>query len=126
MATAAEQRLIDLLREENEAFRELFEPLAHELPALLAEFDERQAELKKRRRDPEVLIRTGPGPTVEIFHSAADPCGRVNPQSVDDGKYERVLLREASEDRGLRPCSACAVHLQPPKRRRVVRRSGRG
>jgi hypothetical protein len=66
--------------------------------------------------DPEVLVRTGPGPTVEIFHDATEYCRRVNPNAVAAGRYDRLLLFEAL-NRDLRPCTACAWHLRSRRRR---------
>lgn len=39
-----------------------------------------------------MLVRTGPGPAVEIFHDAERPCGRVSPHAVAKGKFARRLL----------------------------------
>jgi hypothetical protein len=61
---------------------------------------------KGRREDPAVLVRQSPGPRVEIYHSAASPCGRAS----NRGSFKKVLLGEAL-DTGLRPCSACAFWL---------------
>lgn len=123
MSTTSDQRWISLLQEENNQLRGLFEGLARDIPAIAAQLhdlDEQRVRLRRRDRDPEVLVRTGPGPAVEIYHSAQEPCRRVHPEAVKQGKYERLLLREASEDRELRPCTACAAHLKP--RRRKLRR----
>lgn len=61
---------------------------------------------KGRREDPSVLVRQSPGPRVEIYHSASDPCGRASNRN----SFKKVLLGEAL-DAGLRACSAYAFWL---------------
>lgn len=80
------------------------------LKQVLERVERERALLVERREDPEVLVRTGPGPAVEIFHDAERPCGRVKPRALAQGKFARRFLGDVLEEE-LRPCSACATGL---------------
>lgn len=67
---------------------------------------------KGRKGQPAVLVRRTAGPTVQIYHSAEDPCGRA----TNRRSFQQILLGEAV-DRGLRPCSACAGNLRLSEQR---------
>lgn len=54
----------------------------------------------------EVLVRSSPGPKVEVFHSVEAPCGRVHRKGGAADAFRATSLTRALE-RGLRPCSAC-------------------
>jgi hypothetical protein len=81
-----------------------------QLDATLSQVDAQLQQLETWRNDPVVFVRTGPGPTVEVFHSSEQPCGKVNPVMVEAGRFESVPVGEAVA-RGLRPCTACAIGI---------------
>lgn len=119
--TLYEERLRNLDNRELEAYRLYNRVLSGAqggLKTKLKNIKKERDALAGRQADPEVLVRTGPGPVVEIYHSSEAPCGRVHPDAVARGRYERLLLSEARRDRGLRPCSACASEPRRPVRRR--------
>lgn len=120
-----DDRMRQLDRRELDAFRSSDQEIAATRKKLRRKVDTINAERERlagREDEPEVLVRTGPGPAVEIFHDAGNYCGRVSPSAVARGRYERVLLFEALDD-GLRPCTACAGHLWS-RRRPSGRRPG--
>lgn len=82
-----------------------------ELDNVLERVDRRLDQLKTWAHDPPVLVRNGPGPAVEVYHSLDDPCGKVNPVMVEAGRFDVMPLGEAV-NRGLRPCSACGSQLR--------------
>lgn len=106
------KRELDAHRQYRRAVVAAGRTLTTKLDAIKAEL----AKLDRYENDPEVLVRNGPGPAVEIFHAAGDYCRRVTAAAVARGRYDRMFLGEALE-RGLRPCSACAEHLV--RRRRL-------
>jgi hypothetical protein len=118
MPTPHEVRLQQLSQLELEAYRrhhKLVTTAQNNLKKRLRNIEAKRDRLTGHEDDPEVLVRTGAGPTVEIYHDAVDYCRRVNPSAVAGGRYERVLLFEAKE-RGLRPCTACAWNLKSRRR----------
>jgi hypothetical protein len=109
-----EERLKKLAQRELEALRRHHQDVTAAqriLKRKVSAIESERQRLVGHENDPEVLVRTGPGPTVEIYHDAKDYCGRVNPDAIRSGRYERLLLFEALE-RGLRACSACAYGLR--------------
>src|SRR5687768_16600749 len=86
--------------------------LLHFLEFARDEIESADAELdrlREERGEPNVLVRQSPGPRPEIFHNAPRPCRRV--RSGDRAANFRLLPLGQALSRGLRPCSACAAHL---------------
>ena len=68
----------------------------------------------------DVLVRRTPGPTVEVFHSAGRPCGRVRRKGGSLGAFKITSYSRALKQ-GLRACSACDFSESTPE----VRLGGR-
>lgn len=77
--------------------------------AELQEITAKLATLEKAAKEPRVLVRNGPGPEVNVYHSAEKPCGKVNPDMVKVGRYDELPLSEAL-DRGLK-AHGCARRI---------------
>jgi hypothetical protein len=116
--TLHEDRHRQLTQQELDARRTHYQAISNAQRVLrkrLDSVDKERERLEGHESDPEVLMRTGPGPTVRIFHSADDYCGRVDPRAVAHGGFKRLFLFEA-EELGLRPCTACASGLRSRRR----------
>lgn len=98
-----------LLRAREAAVRDAVSKLAR-VDKRLQVLDTKLKRHKGTKGQPTVLVRVSPGPTVEIFHSAERPCGRVGVRA----NFDEVMLGEAVR-RGLRGCSACAWNLDLSK-----------